>query len=214
MKRKLIKRLVSLVLAAGIVGACIFGVQASNYTDSTITYFEISCSEFTPLPYARNKSIKLAIERFHETHDVEDLIYVLEVLEKRIFEGGEAPTPVLDVNNVFDGVDLDNVVVGKPVTLNKEMRLRKDTVRTAEGEEFFPLFTDREELDKQPTTNININCPIGTILEDGLNSERVQGVVINPFGKPLMLNKEVLKILFRRVEDNKEGHEDEGNDDA
>ena len=56
MKRKLIKRLVSLVLAAGIVGACIFGVQASNYTDSTITYFEISCSEFTPLPYARNKT--------------------------------------------------------------------------------------------------------------------------------------------------------------
>ncbi len=56
MKMRFIKRLTGLVLAVGIMGACILGVQASNYTDSNIDYFEISCSEFTLLDTARNKT--------------------------------------------------------------------------------------------------------------------------------------------------------------
>ncbi len=56
MKTDFIKRFTGLVLAVGIVGACILGVQASNYTNSTLTSFEISSSVFTPLPYARNKT--------------------------------------------------------------------------------------------------------------------------------------------------------------
>ena len=56
MKNKWIKKMVSLVLAAGIIGICVLGVQASNNADSTLTSFEISCTEFTLLPYARNKT--------------------------------------------------------------------------------------------------------------------------------------------------------------
>ena len=154
-------------------------------------------------PYAHNKYIKMGIKRFKETHDAEDLMLVLEVLIKRIREDGEAPTPMVDVNNVLGQFDPDKLVLGKPFEIGKEMRLRKDTMKSTDGSLWFPLFTDVEELNKQPTTNININCPISVILEDGLNFDGVEGVVINPFGESLTLNKDILKMLFN--------HMDEGN---
>ena len=151
-------------------------------------------------PYANNRYIKFAVEQFRKTNDTEDLIRILAVLEKRIQEDGEAPTPMIDVNNIIDEFDPDKMVAGKPFQIGKEMRLRKETMKGADGKEWFPLFTDMEELNKQPTTNINMNCPIRIILEDALNSDRVEGAVINPFGQSFTLNKEILRIFFNHIE--------------
>ncbi len=154
----------------------------------------------TENPYNNNQYIKIGVDRALETKRVEDLILLLDVLAKRIEENGEAPTPMVDVNNVFGEFDPNKMVMGKSFQIGKEMRLRKDTVRDEKGDEWFPLFTDNEELNKQPTTPISINHPIKIILEDGLKSDRVQGVVINPFGKALRLPKDILKILFKHIE--------------
>ena len=151
-------------------------------------------------PYANNRYIKFAVEQFRKTNDTEDLIRILAVLEKRIQEDGEAPTPMIDVNNIIDEFDPDKMVAGKPFQIGKEMRLRKETMKGADGKEWFPLFTDMEELNKQSTTNINMNCPIRIILEDALNSDRVEGAVINPFGQSFTLNKEILRIFFNHIE--------------
>lgn len=151
-------------------------------------------------PYVHNKYIKMGVKRFEETHNVEDLILLLEVLIKRMREDGEAPTPMVDVNNVMGEFDPDKLILGKSIEIGKEMRLRKDTMKSSDGSEWFPLFTDIEELNKQPTTNINMNCPIRIILEDALNSDRVEGAVINPFGQSFTLNKEILKMLFNHFE--------------
>ena len=152
-------------------------------------------------PYANNKYIKMCVARINETNNVEDKIMLLRVLQKRILEEGEAPTPMVDVNNVIGEFDPDKLVAGKPFQIGKEMRLRKDTMSDKDGNEWFPLFTDDEELNKQPTTNIIINHPIRIILEDGLKSDRVKGVVINPFGQAMTLPKEILKILFDKMEE-------------
>ena len=39
------------------------------------------------------------------------------------------------------------------------------------------------------------------ILNNGLNSDRVKGVVINPFGQMIMLPKEILKIALKGMEE-------------
>ena len=157
-----------------------------------------------PDPYENNKYIKMAIERISQTNSVEDKILLLQVLQKRMDEEGEAPTPMVDVNNVISEFDPDKIVAGKDFQIGKEMRLRKDTMADPEGGQWFPLFTDMEELNKQPTTNISINCSIRIILEDGLKSDRVKGVVINPFGKSMTLTKEILEMLFRTINTNEE----------
>ena len=84
--------------------------------------------------------------------------------------------------------------------MESQYGLRKDTVIDESGKEWFPLFTDNEELRKKPTTNISINVPIRIILEDGLNSDRVEGIVINPFGLSMPISKDVLKIVLSKSE--------------
>ncbi|MBR3532766.1 MAG: ADP-ribosylglycohydrolase family protein [Clostridiales bacterium] len=155
-----------------------------------------STGDKTENPYNNNQFIKTAIDRVNETRRGEDMIMVLDVLMKRMDENGEAPTPMVDVNNVITGLDPDKLVMGKDFTIGEEVRLRKDTVTDGEGREWFPLFTDDEELDKKPMSPIRMNVPIRIILEDGLNSDRVEGVVINPFGQPLQIPKDILKIMF------------------
>lgn len=155
-------------------------------------------------PYAHNKYIKMAAERFRETNNIDDLIILIQVLQKRMEEDGEAPTPMIDVNNVIADLDPDKLVLGKPFQFEKDIRLRKDTVIDKEGNEWFCLYTDYEELNKQPTTNFRMNCPIRVILEDGLYCDNVKGVVINPFGQSVMLNKKVLEVVFKKIIEDEE----------
>lgn len=156
-------------------------------------------------PYALNKYIKMAAVHFRETNDIEDMIVLIQILQKRMTENGEAPTPMIDVNNVVADFDPDKMVMGKPFSFDKEIRLRKDKVKDDEGNEWFCLFTDFEEVDRQPTTNFRINCPIRVILEDGLHCDDVKGVVINPFGQSVILNKKVLEVALKIFEN--EGEE-------
>ena len=151
-------------------------------------------------PYENNIYIKMAVDEIYANGTNEDYVRLLYVLAKRIAEEGEAPTPMVDVNDVLiPAVDVDNLNVGDTVTVTEETRLRMDTMTDGENKQWFPLFTDHEELSKQPTTNININAPIRAILENGLYSDRVEGVVINPFGESVTLNKDILKIVFEQV---------------
>ena len=151
--------------------------------------------------YENNKYIKMAIERFYKTKNQEDLIVLLGVLRKRMGEDGEAPMPMIDVNGVMDGLNPDSLCLGKDFQITEEMRLRMDTVVDKDGDQWFPLFTDDDEVDKQPTTNIRINTSIKMILNNGLNSDRVKGVVINPFGQMIMLPKDILKIALKGMEE-------------
>ena len=151
--------------------------------------------------YENNKYIKMGIKRFTQTLDEEDLVVVLGILRKRMNENGEAPMPMIDVNGVMDGLDPDSICLGKDFQITEEVRLRMDTVTDEEGNEWFPLFTDEEELRKQPTSNIIINSSIREILRNGAVSDRVKGVVINPFGERLALPQDVLKITLKGMEE-------------
>lgn len=156
--------------------------------------------------YENNKYIKMAAERVINTNDVEDKIMLLRVIRKRIAEEGEAPMPMIDVNNTFGCISLDDIKMGQDFTLGQEVRLRMDTVKDEDGNEWFPLFTDMDELNKQPTANITINTSILVILQNALNSERVQGVAINPFTEKLILSKQMIEIILSEWEEDKENN--------
>ncbi len=200
---------------AGAIAEAFWGIPvmfistAKEYLNEEIEevverFYKVISEKTDEDPYANNRYIKMCVARISETNAVDDKIMLIRVLQKRISEDGEAPTPMVDVNNVIGEFDPNKMVAGKPFQIDKEMRLRKDTMKDGEGNEWFPLFTDEEELNKQPTTNIIINHPIRVILEDGLKSDRVKGVVINPFGQSMTLTKEILKILFDNMGEKKE----------
>lgn len=151
--------------------------------------------------YENNQYIKYAVNQIYENQNIENLTLLLDVLMKRMDEQGEVPTPLVDVNHLVDQLDLNQVVEGKTFSFAGDMRLRFDTMQDKAGKQWIPLFTDEEELERQPTTNVSANIAIEAILRNGLNNPEVEGVVINPFGQPYTIDKTVLEIVMRRYDE-------------
>ena len=152
--------------------------------------------------FADNKFIKMAAERCYNDRNEKDLLILLNVLRKRMDDKGEVMMSMIDVNGSMSQLTADDICLGKEYQITEEVRLRMDTVIDEEGNQWFPLFTDEEELNRKETTNIRINTPIEQILRNGVTSDRVLGVVINPFGHMLTIPKEILKIVLKEGKDN------------
>lgn len=158
--------------------------------------------------YADNKYIKMAAEEFAANRSEEKLFQLFNVLLKRMLDEGEAPMPMVDVNNAMADLDLSNLGVGNTFQLKQDMRLRIDTVHNGTGVEWIPLYTDEKEMSLQPTTNISVNMGVYDILASALRSDRADGLVINPFSLGLIVPKDILRIVVERFEKMKEENED------
>ena len=153
--------------------------------------------------YANNRCIKEAAAAVAQTADVETKFALFKALHERVLEDGEAPMPMVDVNNALGSVSLEDIKFGKDFSLGQELRLRMETLTDGDGNEWYPLFTDEEEANKESTTNIIINASIRVILENALNSDKVQGVVINPFTDKMILAKQGIEVILAEWEGDK-----------
>ena len=149
--------------------------------------------------YKENLFIKFAVEQALETRNVDELMQLIAQLIVRIRDEGEAPTPMEDLNNVMGQVDFLSMIAGDRFVLDKGLRLRISKLTDENGKDWIPLFTDVDELEKQRTSNIVMNMPIRSIVEDGYYAKTVEGVVINPFGQSLRLDKRVLEIIVKNI---------------
>ena len=158
--------------------------------------------------YEDNKYIKMAAEEFAKERSKDNLFRMFDVLLKRMMDDGEVRTPMVDVNNVFGSFKLEDLDRGDTFTIDEEMRLRIDTVSNGDGKEWIPLYTDEDEMNAKPTTNLTINLPICKVLMAGLE-DGVAGIVINPFGLALTMPKDVLKIVVDRYEELQNSNKEE-----
>lgn len=145
-----------------------------------------------------NKYIKMAVRRCREDRTPENLMKLIAVLQKRIGEDGEVIMPMIDVNGAMSSINLNELSIGDTFQVTEEVRLRMETVVDGDGNEWFPLFTSEEELNNAPSsTGVTINTPIREIIRNGMNSERVLGVAIDPFGEDrFSIPKEILKFIL------------------
>ena len=146
-------------------------------------------------PYRDNLPIKAAVAQVLETKKVEDLMGLIAVILTRISQEGEAPTPMDDINNVMGQLALDEKTIGDSVTLGQDLHLKITRMVDGNGDKWVPLFTDEEEMNRQPTSNLTMIVAIRSIIDIGFRAEDVKGVVINPFGQNMMLDKELLKLI-------------------
>jgi len=151
-------------------------------------------------PYRDNYLIKLRVMQARKTHSGEDLMSVLAQIILRIRDGGEAPTPMVDVNNVLASLDPANMIVGESFTLGQDLRMRITKLTDTEGKHWVPLFTDEDELRRGETGNLTLNMPIRIIVEDGYYAGDIEGVVINPYGESIRLDKELLKVIVEHMD--------------
>ncbi len=151
--------------------------------------------------YESNKYIKLAVDEYYKNPSIDTLEMIAQVLIKRIEDQGTVPAPMIDVNNSWNQVDLDDLKVGDNISLSNELRLKLDTVTNEKGETWVPLFTDEGEVYKKPTSNILFETQIEFILRCGLNNENLLGIVINPFSEnPFAMHKDLINPILDYID--------------
>ena len=151
--------------------------------------------------YEDNKYIKYAVSQIFESNgDEEAYKTLLSVLLRRLQDEGEAPTPMVDKNNVVGTMDWEAVNVGESFNFNQDVRLTIDKVVDGKGDEWIPLYTDEEERQKGETTNFIMNVAIEVLIRDAYYYTGVKGLVINPFGQPLTVPKDIIKIVLDAYE--------------
>ena len=156
--------------------------------------------------YLDNKSLNYAFNLFmdaeNEEKRIECFTEFFNVLTERISEGALAPTPFVDVNGTLSkSFDPNKIKTGDTIEVKDEVRLRIDTMKDSADNKWIPLFMNEEELQKGETANITMPVYIHDLLQIGLNDEKVMGVVINPFGKPYALAKDILKVFLDRYKE-------------
>lgn len=79
-----------------------------------------------------------------------------------------------------------------------------DTVTEGNDEEWLYFFTGEEEARRKQCGNVIMSIPLYDIMEMAYKSDKVQGLVINPFGKYVQLTKELLGFILKEFTDNRQ----------
>lgn len=152
---------------------------------------------------AGNDGIEIAINQMYEKDDKDSFILFLTVLCSRMRVEGHILVPFVPLDeNAFCDMDVNKMKEGDTVKLDHDVRMRMDTVTKGKDEEWLCIFTNVEELRKQHTGNVIMSIPLSEMIEISLQNEKVKGVVINPFGRYVRLDKDILTIVLKEYKDN------------
>ncbi len=121
-------------------------------------------------PNARNHLIVEAIDKYYEKSTKKNLAFILYVINERITEGGTFLVPVDDDNHRIQLEDED-------------------------GKRWMMCFTGEDQKNMGRSTAVVFE-PIGEFLKDVLEMKNMEGVLINPWGKPFLLKRDWMKVIF------------------
>ena len=209
----------TLAAIAGAMGDAMYGVPLGIITKgydyieedmkAVLNDFQTFLNGKPEDPYKDNRLIKMASEVFGNDRSRENLFILFNTILDRMFAEAEAPMAMVDVNGAMDYEKIMNLSKDDTFSLDKEMRLRIDTVGNGNGKEWIPLYTDEEEISKGQTANIHINMSITDIVKSAYYSDRAEGLIINPFGAALTMPKDILKLIVEKYDEIKGGDADE-----
>ncbi len=122
-----------------------------------------------------NELIEEAIDIYYQDDSRDNLIAVLAMLRKRMHEDGHFILPVL-------------------VNEEDESQFTFRTIQTNDGKIWIAAFTSQAEFEKGEPSRALSNF-IDTSMKFCLES-RTEGLIINPWETPFMLDKELIELIF------------------
>ncbi|MGN1318209.1 MAG: ADP-ribosylglycohydrolase family protein [Lachnospirales bacterium] len=150
-----------------------------------------------------NKAIENAINQLYEKDDDNCFWFFITELCERMKNNGEVLVPFVTVEkDMFSDFDECNLKEGDILTLDCDVRMNLDTVTEGNNEEWFYFFTNKEGLSHLQFGNIIMSMQIYDIMEMAYKSDKVKGLVINPFGKYVKLTKEILGFILQEFTKN------------
>ena len=150
-----------------------------------------------------NAAIETAIHQVYAKDDKESFMFLLTMLCGGMKSKGHVLVPFVTVGeDMFSDLDVYQLKEGDTLTLEHDVRLHMDTVTEGKDAEWFYFFTGEEESRRQQCGNVIMSIPLYDMMEIAYKSDKVQGLVINPFGKYVRLTKELLGFLIKEFTDN------------
>jgi len=141
-----------------------------------------------------NNVIEDAIDRYHKNQSRENLIAVLESIRRRMHEDGHFMIPVIPEQAAIDMLDIEHVSVGDTVTSDEELHFKLHYIDTDDGKRWLVAFTSQAEYEKGESASIISNF-IDSMLRSCKDMSNA-GIIINPWGKPFMLTKELINLIL------------------
>lgn len=125
----------------------------------------------------RNEKIEEAIQALQNEATPEQLAHTLTVIRRRIREGGQF---IVDVEPSYTGT---------------QMNLK--TIKTDDGAVWWSAFTSfEEEIKGADSVKSTFLSDMGKLFEMALTVSEIQGVILNPWNRTIMLNKELIRITL------------------
>ena len=123
-----------------------------------------------------NKKIEESIWQLQKEPTQEMLAHALTVVRRRMKEDGHLIVAV-DPAGAMDSLQIQ-------------------TVQTGEGKLWFAAYTSFEEQMKGSNAVMSaFTAEIGKLFQMALQTEKIEGVILNPWNRTLMLNKNLIHIV-------------------
>ncbi len=138
------------------------------------------------MPPLENDELKKAIKGLHENYNQESEDKFLKELENASFL---APADIK--------IDKDLIEDDGTITLDEDTPMNFMLISSEDGKNFFPAFTDEEELAKDEIKQNAIIVKLENYLEMlSKNTDEVEGIAINPFGEAIVIPRDMLFNVF------------------
>lgn len=127
-----------------------------------------------------NAKIEEAVLALQNEPSQEMLAHTLTIIRRRMKEGGQL------------------VVAVEPSLESTQMKLQ--TVKTADGVSWWAAFTSfDEELKGAGSVMSTFLSDIGKLFETALEVPEINGIILNPWNRTIMLDKELIKIIMSKA---------------
>ncbi len=150
-------------------------------------------------PEVHNKQLEVAMKEFKENQTKENMINILRYLEQaRIMQPALLPPGMKKE-------EIDNLIAksenGKiPQELSAKMRPQPMVIKNPQGERFFLVYTDKEQIPKSQKYPAILFIPFADCAGLAVNPNlKLSGVVVNPFTDNLIIHKAALEAMSQKM---------------
>ncbi len=151
--------------------------------------------------YKGMAKVEFAIEKIYSEVRQENMIDFLGTIAYAMQEDLQCMVPgVLVEGDLLGGKEPEELQAGDVVTLGEDCRIRLDTVMDQDKKEFYYLLTSDKVKPEDMECQIFMWLPIKSVIYQAYNSEKCEGLVVNPFGKYVKLDKPMLQHLVDTYE--------------
>ena len=148
-----------------------------------------------------NELIESAIIDFYKQRNGDTFAGILNALYLTMKNDGQFIVPVETPETLLNMFDIDKIKVGDTITSTCDVRMKLQKIIANDKKEWYAAFTNMSEVEKGASTS-TITQPIEHFLKAVLETEGVEGVIINPWDNAFSLDKDAIKLFFEACENN------------